>query len=208
MIYGHNDGIIIIRQVCNKSEPVFMHELITAGKGVGHIHGNAVLFEFADEVGHAGIADVAHIFLEGGAHYQDFCTQYVFPGFDELLHALFGHIKAHAVIDIPAGVDHPGMVTVFFGFVGQVIGIHTDAMSSDQTRVEFQKIPFGARSFDHIVNIDVHATEDDREFVHKGDVDVALGVLDDFSSFSDFDGRRPVNTWLHDEFIDFCDLIQ
>ena len=75
--------------------------------------------------------------------------------------------------------DHVRVVADLLGLVGQVVGIHADAVAADQTGAERQEVPLGPGGFQHFMGVDAEAVEDQRQFVDQGDVDVALGVLDD-----------------------------
>ena len=56
---------------------------------------------------------------------------------------------------------------------------------------ERQEVPLGAGRLEHVERVDADAVEDERQFVHQRDVEVALGVLDDLGRFGDLDaGRR------------------
>ena len=69
------------------------------------------------------------------------------------------------------------------GLVGQVVGVHADAVATDETGAEGQEVPLGAGRLEHGVGVDPEAFEDHRELVDQGDVQVALGVLDDLRGF-------------------------
>lgn len=58
------------------------------------------------------------------------------------------------------------------------VGVNTDAVPADQTRSKRQKIPFGACGLEHFVCVDAQFVEENRQFVHQRDVEVALGVFD------------------------------
>lgn len=66
--------------------------------------------------------------------------------------------------------------------MSQVVRIDSDAVSADQTRFEFQKVPFGTGRFEHIGRVYVHPVEDDSQLVHKRNVQITLGVLDDLTA--------------------------
>ena len=90
------------------------------------------------------------------------------------------------------------MITGFLGPVGQIIGIHADTVAPDQPRRERQEIPFGLGGGQHVRRVDLEQMANGRELVHKGDVQVALGVLDHLGSLGNFDGRCFVNAGCHD----------
>ena len=79
------------------------------------------------------------------------------------------------------------MIADGLGLVSQIVGIHTDAVSAHQARLEGQEIPLAARRREYFLGVDLQAVEDEGELVDEGDVDVALGVLDDLGRLGDPD---------------------
>ena len=100
---------------------------------------------------------------------------------------------AHAVVDAPAGQNDLGMIAGLLGAIGQIIGIDADAVAADESRLERQEIPFGPRRGQHVAGIDIERLEDQRQFVHEGDVEIALGVFDHLGRFGDLDRGRAMN---------------
>jgi len=68
-----------------------------------------------------------------------------------------------------------------------VVGVDADAVAADQAGAEGQEVPFAAGGFQHFQGVDAELVEDQRQLIHQGDVEVALGVLDDFGGFGDAD---------------------
>ena len=79
------------------------------------------------------------------------------------------------------------MIADLLGLVGQVVGVDTDAVAADQAGPEGQEIPFGAGRLQDLQGVDARAVEDQGQFVDQGDVDVALGVLDDLGRLGHLD---------------------
>ena len=77
------------------------------------------------------------------------------------------------------------------GLVREVIGIDTDAVSADKSRLERQEVPFGFRRRQNVMGRQADLVADHGEFVDEGDVDVALGVFDHLGRFGRFDIGRP-----------------
>ena len=61
-----------------------------------------------------------------------------------------------------------------------------------QARPEGEEVPLGAGRLQHCLGVDAQAIEDDRQFVHQRDVEVALGVLDHLGRLGHADARRAV----------------
>ncbi len=76
----------------------------------------------------------------------------------------------------------------------QVVRVDADAMAADETRAERYKIPFGASCLEHRQCIYALQIENQGEFVHQSDVQVALSVLDHLGCFSGFYSRCDVNS--------------
>ena len=66
-------------------------------------------------------------------------------------------------------------------------------MAADQAGAEGQEVPFAAGGLQHFQGVDAQLAEDQRQFVHQGDVEVALGVLDDLGGLGDADAAGKVS---------------
>jgi hypothetical protein len=51
------------------------------------------------------------------------------------------------------------------------------------------------------VGVDVELVEYDREFVHQGDVEIALGVFDDLGGLGGLDGTGAVDVGFDDKLV-------
>ena len=60
----------------------------------------------------------------------------------------------------------------------QIVRVDPDAVPADQTRHEVEKVPFRACSRQHLLCVEAQLVEDDREFIHQGNVQITLGVFD------------------------------
>ena len=80
-------------------------------------------------------------------------------------------------------------------------------MSSDQAGLERQKVPFRPGRRQHFVRIDTDQMENLRQFVHKSDVDIALGILDHFGSLRHFDTGNREGSGLDDRPVQGVDLL-
>src|SRR6266540_1602227 len=95
-----------------------------------------------------------------------------------LLDRLLRDELAHAVVDAASGKNDLWDVADLFGLVREVIRIDADAVSADQAWTKLEEVPLRACSFEHFHGIDSEAAENDCEFVHQSDVEIALRVLD------------------------------
>ena len=194
MGHGQNQGVQIAQFVQgHQLLPVFVQGFRRIGLGVADQHVHAVIPELAHHIHHAGIAQVRHVFLKGKAQNAHPRAADDPSAFDHPLDRAFGHVFAHIVVDPAPCQDHFRMKAQFLGLEGQVIGIHADAVAAHQAGPEGQEVPFAARRFQHLQGIDAQALENDGQFVHQGDVQVALGVLDDLGRLGHLDAGGAVD---------------
>ena len=71
-------------------------------------------------------------------------------------------------------------------------------MTADEARLKRQEIPFCPRGRQHVAGIDIERLEDQRQFVHERDIEIALGIFDDLGRLGDLDRGRAVNAGRHD----------
>ena len=160
--------------------------------GVVNIDADAVLAQGVNDVHHPGVAQVGAVFLEGQAEDEDAAVADADAALEHQLDQGLGDVGAHAVVDAPAGEDDLGVVANGNGLVGEVVGVDADAVAADQAGAEGQEVPFAAGGFQHFQGVDAELAEDQRQFVHQGDVEVALSVLDDLGRFGDADAAGAV----------------
>jgi hypothetical protein len=71
--------------------------------------------------------------------------------------------------------------------IRQIIRVDANAVPAHRPGPEFEKVPFGGGCGQHVSRINPELVEDGGEFVHEGDIEIALRVLDDLYRFRDFD---------------------
>ena len=98
-----------------------------------------------------------------------------------------GYVVTHRVVDLSSGQYHVRNVTDLLGGVGEVVGIHTDAVAANQARFERGEIPLGARSPNDFVGVDAETITDHRQLVHERYIQIALRVLDDLGRLGGLD---------------------
>ncbi len=152
------------------------------------IHFSAVALERINDVHHSGVTQVRAVLLEGQAQDQHARLYRVDAFAHHQADHFAGDVAAHPVVGTAASEDHVRVVTDFLRLVGQVIRIDADAVAAHQARAERQEVPLGAGGFQHFKCIDAEFIEKYGEVVDQGDVEVALGVLDDLGGFCHFDG--------------------
>nr|GEU28556.1 hypothetical protein [Tanacetum cinerariifolium] len=183
------------RQFVPAFEPhaVFVHGLVGIRHRIVDVDLQAVRFELVDHVRHLGVAQIGAVFLERQAQHVDPAALELETGAHHFLDGFFGHELGHAVVNAAPGQDHVRVVAQHFRLVGQVIRIDADAVAAHQAGAERQKIPLGAGRLQHFQRIDVEPVEDDGQFIHQRDVEVALGVFDDLGRLRHLDAGGPVH---------------
>jgi hypothetical protein len=78
---------------------------------------------------------------------------------------------------------------------------------ADQPRLEGQEIPLGRGCGQDLRSVDPQAVEDNRDFVHERDVDVALRVLEDLGRFGDLDRRGATDAGGDDAAVEGRELV-
>ena len=94
---------------------------------------------------------------------------------------------AYVVVQVPAREDDLRVMADLLGLIGEVIGVHTDAMPPAEPGAKGEEVPLGSRRFENLGGIDTEALEDHGALVDKGDVENALCVLDDLGGLRDAD---------------------
>ena len=121
---------------------------------------------------------------------------------------LLGDELAHAVVDATTGQNDLRVVAQHFGLVGQVVRVHANAVAAHQTGLEFQEVPLGAGRLQHFRGVDAEFVENDGEFVHQCDVQVALGILDHLGGLRCLDAGGAVHTRHDDTFVQLRHFFQ
>ena len=178
---GQNDGGVLplLGQSHKTLQTVCLCGLGHVDPRVVHIDAGVVGLQGGDDVHYFGVTQIRAIFLEREAQYQHPAGQHRQVLAQHELHRLIGHVTGHAVVDAPPRQYDLGVVTHLLGLVGQVIGVHTDAVAAHQPWPEWQKIPLGSRRLQHLQGVYAQLAKDQAEFVHQRNIHIPLGVLDD-----------------------------
>ena len=188
-------------------DTVLVSGLERISPGVVHIHVRAMTSRLFDQLDDACIAQIRTVFLEAQSENQHMRAGHRY--------SLGGHgfkqsrenMRAHAFVDLARRSNQRRCGTDLLRFMDQVIGIHTDAVPTDETGPYRHKVPFGLGRLEYRFGIDVHTVEHHRELVGKGDVDVALRVLHRLGGFGNLDAGRKVGARLDDAAIDLVDKL-
>ena len=90
------------------------------------------------------------------------------------------------------------MVAHLLCFVREVIRIHADAVAADHAGAKGQKVPFAAGGFQYVQCVYPQAGKDDGKLVDQGNVQIALGVFNDFGGFCHLDAAGLVRPCAND----------
>ena len=205
---GDDDGVVGAGfRFVDRAKAKGGHRLVTVHVGVEHVHRHVELAQLVDDIDDTGIAQVRAVLLERQAHDQYPGILHMDASLGQALDQLIGHVGAHAVIDTAAGQDDLGMVANLLRLVGQIVGVHADAVPAHQARTEGQEVPFGAGRFQHLFGVDAQTLEDDGQFVDQGDVDVALGILDDLGGLGHGNRAGPEGAGGDDRGVELIDEV-
>jgi len=114
---------------------------------------------------------------------------------------------AHAIVEAAASKDDLWVVSCRLGFVSQIVWVNANTVTSDQARTEGQEVPFCARRLEDSLGVNVHPVKDHSEFVDQRDVQISLGVFDNFSGFGNADRRGFVCACRYDRRVEAIDKI-
>jgi len=103
---GKDEGVELAEILqLSQAYAIFLFGLRVACHRVVHQRFQAELVQFTDNIGHAAVAQVGHVFLEGQAKNADAGAVDRLFRRDQHLDELLGDEGAHAVIDAAAGQD-------------------------------------------------------------------------------------------------------
>ena len=206
---GDDDAVGIFDLVhAVEGDAVFFHGVSLGSPGVDDDGFDAVGVEAADDVIDLAVSGIRAVFLEGEAEDDDFALSGSLAGFDHLFDGGVSDVGSHGVVDNSAVEDDLAVIAEFLCFVGEVVGVYADAVAADESGSEAEGVPFGVHAVDDFVGVDVHAVKDHGEFVHEGDVDIALAVLDDFDCLGGAEVGDGVGPDFDDEVVDGLDGLQ
>src|SRR5207253_1274411 len=92
-------------------------------------------------------------------------------------------VAGHGGVDLAGQLDEARVDPVAAGGPGEVEGVNGDAVSAQAGAgvegLEAERL--GPRRLDHLPHVDAHAFKDHLQLVDQGDVDGAVGVLQDLA---------------------------
>ena len=186
-----HDGVKHARfRLGNHLDTVFAARLLERNPGIVNLHPAAVFTQIIHDVDNAGIAQIRAVLLERQSHDQNARAIDLDTSTDHGLDQLRDDIRAHAIVQATPSKDDFGVIADALRLVRQVIGIDANAMATHQAGAKRQKIPFAARRQQHGLGVDAHPVENQGQLINQCDIQVALGVFDDFGRLGHFDAGR------------------
>ena len=192
------NGIIRSFGMGKQIQSILMFNLLGVCPRVINIHLGTKLLKFTDHIDHTGVSNIRTVLFEGNAQHQYLCTFDLLSFFDHQFYHLIGDIDTHIVIETATGKDNLRIVPYLLCLMCQVVRVNTNAVPSDKPRTEWQEVPLGTGGFKYGFCVDAEFVEDDGKFIHKGNVNVALGVFDDLCRFCHLDARSQMGTGSND----------
>src|SRR5512133_755896 len=121
---------------------IFFFNLLLASSRINYIDSYSEISELFYYIHYLRITDISYIFLKGNSHHQNTHPFEILSGSNYFFYSLLSDISAHAVIYKPSGINHLRVITKGFCLEGEIVRINSDTMSSDKSRIKFEKIPF------------------------------------------------------------------
>lgn len=124
-------------------EAVFVTHGCRVCPGVKDSDVEVILFEGFDDVYDLGVAHVGAVLLEGEAEDNDMATEYLNAFLEHEFDNSVGNVSAHTIVHAATGEDDFGVVAVALCALCKVVGIDTDAVTSNESGFERQEVPLG-----------------------------------------------------------------
>src|SRR5690554_5449739 len=153
----HNSVITPSLRLTNGCNSIFSLGFLRINPRVIALHLHTVILQLADNIYYTGIAYVRAVFLESKPHYQYTGTLYMNALFQHRLNQLAGNISTHAIIQPATGQDDLGVIAHRLCFMGEVIRVNTNTVPPYKTGPEWEKVPLGPGSLEHLLCINAQA---------------------------------------------------
>src|SRR5208337_4711408 len=187
--HGQNDGLVSARPRprLQKIEAIFMIGLFRISPGVEDIDLGVALFKGSNHIDNLGVTKIGAVLFEGQPHDQHTASH----NRKTTLHHKPGHavcnMRTHTIVNASARENDLRVIANLLSTMRQIVGVNPDAVSADQAWNEVEKVPFGARSLQHLPCVEAQPMEDDRKFVHQCNVQISLCIFDHLGCLCDFD---------------------
>ena len=106
------------------------------GPGIVDSDVEIIFFESLDDVDDLGVAHVGAVLFECEAEDYDVAVEYLYAFLEHELDDAVGNVGAHTVVHAASGEDYLGIVAIALGTLGEIIGIDTDTVATDESGLE------------------------------------------------------------------------
>ena len=158
-------------------------------------------FQMVYDVNYLAVPRIRAILLKGDTQNHHSCF---FRG--HLLDSGIRHKSSHTVVNFASIENDLAVIPQFLCCIGQIIGIHANAVAAHKARTESQRIPLRIHTCQDLICIDLHLIADHGNLIHKCDIDIPLPVLNHLYCLSGFNGRYREGTGFNDDIVHFLDL--
>ena len=158
------------------------------------------------DVNYLAVPRIRTIFLKGDTQNHHSCFFRGHTGLDHLLDSGIRHESSHTVVNFASIENDLAVISQLLCCIGQVIGIHANAVAAHKARTESQRIPLRIHTRQDLICIDLHLIADHGDLIHKCDIDIPLTVLNHLYCLSGFNGRYREGTGFNDDIVYFLDL--
>ena len=142
------------------------------------------------------LAGVVHVLLVGHAQQRDLAPLDRLAAVVEGVGDLADDVGGHRRVDLAGQLDEPRRQAVLAGHPGQIERVDRDAVPAQAGAgiegLEAERLGLGR--LDHLPDVDPHLRVEHLQFIDQGDVDGAVGVLEDLAGLGDLragDGHDP-----------------
>ena len=111
------------------------------------------------------------------------------PCLYHLFNCGISHKRTHGVINLSTIQNYLAVIAETLCDIRQVIGINTNAMTTNQTRFKTQRIPLGVHPRQNLIRVNTHSVTDHSDFIHESDINITLAVLYNLHCFRSLDIR-------------------
>src|SRR5690606_2272858 len=133
-----------------------------------------ILFQSGNNIYDFSISYIRTVFFEGYTQHKHFRSIYVDALFDHGFYHLRSYILTHGIIKTSSGKDNFGMIAVLLRLLCQIIRVHADTMTTYQSRLKRQKVPFRTGSFQDGMRIYIQNVENFSQLIDKSYIDITL----------------------------------
>lgn len=155
------DGCVelVCGQFVGDFDAVFMPYYFRIGPRVVNRDMDIVLLQCPVDVYDLGVAHIRAVLLESESEDEDVGVKYLKAFLEHQLYCLGGDVLAHTVVHAAACEDDLGVVAVPLGALCQIVGVYTYAVTTHQTGLERQEVPFRGGCLQYVLSVDAELTE-------------------------------------------------